>query len=268
MQIIVVDDASEDVPALQEVVREFGRVELVLNDEAKGAGNARNVGLRHVKGDWLVFADADDFFSENLLDVLDKHYKDDLDIVYFRAESIFSDTLAHAPKLDERNAAINKYIGTKKISEFCRYYCTEPWGKMIKTDLVTRHGIGFDETPLANDFYFSVVSAFYARKVGLDDARLYMYTVRPESLSYRLCADESALTTRLNVYWGVQIFYDEHKVPYIPFYEFVISGLFLSRDVPKEVITLFLRKRKVSKMQALFRYAKGKLYQYTKGVHL
>ena len=217
VQIIVVDDASEDVPALQEVVREFDQVELVLNEEARGAGYARNVGLK---------------------------------------------------KLDGRNAALKKYVGTDRISEFCRYFCTEPWGKMIKTSLVSQYGIRFDETPLANDFYFSVVSAYYARKVVLEDSTLYMYTVRPESLSYRLCTDESALLTRLNVYWGVQCFYEEHKVPYIPFYEFVFSGLFRTRDIAKNVISLFLREKKLPVLQVLSRYVKGKLYQYTKGVHL
>lgn len=269
IQVIVVDDNSNDVSELETLTREAGSLELVYDKENKGAGHVRNVGLQYVKGEWVVFADADDFFDEQLLPLLDRHCADREDIVYFRAESVFCDTLSHAPKLDRRNAALDRYAGRPdKAREFCAVNCTEPWGKMIRADLIRHNAIRFDETPLANDFYFSVVAAYHARHIGFDDSRMYVYTVRPESLSYKLCVDETALKTRLSVYYGVQRFYDEHKIPYMPFYEFVFSGLFRSGGVSKSVIKGFLRSNGVPEWCVCLRYLKGKLYQYTVGVHL
>jgi glycosyltransferase involved in cell wall biosynthesis len=67
IQIIVVDDNSDEdkvnfnkFPGLDD---EY--VEIYLTKEGKGAGYARNMGLKHAKGKWLLFADADDFFTEN-----------------------------------------------------------------------------------------------------------------------------------------------------------------------------------------------------------
>ena len=64
IQIIVVDDNSdpgqvdfEHFPGLDEPC-----VEVYFTKEGKGAGYARNIGLKHAKGKWLLFADADDFY--------------------------------------------------------------------------------------------------------------------------------------------------------------------------------------------------------------
>ena len=269
VQVIVVDDASDDMSELKFLTREAGCLELVFDKESKGAGHVRNVGLEYVRGEWIVFADADDFFEDGILSLLDRHYADKEDIVYFRAESIYSDTLVHSPKLDQRNRAIDRYASApEKIRAFCSFFCTEPWGKMIRSSLVKEHGIRFDETPVANDYYFSVVAAFHAASIGFDGARMYVYTVRPESLSYKMCANESVLVTRLNVYLGVQHFYDEHKIPYIPFYEFVFSGLYRSDHASKDIVKHYLGEHGISVTRIWLRYLKGKLFQYTKGVHV
>lgn len=62
LQIIIVDDNSdfekvdfETFPGLNEPC-----VEVYYTKEGKGAGYARNVGLKHAKGKWLIFVDADD----------------------------------------------------------------------------------------------------------------------------------------------------------------------------------------------------------------
>lgn len=64
IQIIVVDDnsCSDKVDFAHFPGREREGVEIVYTREGLGAGYARNVGLRHAKGRWLLFADADDYF--------------------------------------------------------------------------------------------------------------------------------------------------------------------------------------------------------------
>ena len=177
IQIIVVDDSSNDQQEIQNLVSQYKNAELVLTTEKKGAGYARNCGLQVAKGEWLLFADADDFFSEDLSKLIDYHYEDEADIVYFAADSIYSESLKHSPKLDNRKARIEKYQSNpRKIGEFCRFFHTEPWAKMIRRSLVENNQVRFDETPLANDFFFSVVTAYYAKRIAFDNRVIYMYT--------------------------------------------------------------------------------------------
>ena len=269
IQIIVVDDASRNVEALEQLALSFPYVEFIYTKEGKGAGYARNVGLTKAKGEWLIFADADDFFCDELSELIDKHYTDKADIVYFAADSVYSESLKHSPKLDNRNNWIEKYLSNpRKIEEYCRYFHTEPWAKMIRRELVEREQIKFDETPLANDFYFSVVSAYYAKNIIFDNHVIYMYTEREGSLSFKYSGNEQTMRTRLGVYLGVQIFFDAHHVPYAPFYRYSMSELLLEKSGKDGVIKSFFKENNINLLYAFYRYVKDKMRQYTTGVRL
>lgn len=269
IQIIVVDDASDNPQEVQRVVTAYRNVELVLTTEKKGAGYARNQGLKLAKGDWLLFADADDFFSTSFERLVDKHYTEKSDIVFFAADSVYNDSLAHSPRLDNRIAAQRRYeTDSKKMDEFCRYFHTEPWGKMIKRSLIERYNIRFDETPLANDFFFSVVSAYYADTIAFDNQVIYYYTERKGSLSYNYSGTKETVLTRLKVYLRVQQFFDEHGVPYSPFYRYSFSLYCGKNTGATDVVKEFWKKNHISFWYSLYRYVKEKIHQYTTGVRL
>lgn len=61
IQVIVVDDNSADADTYLDKCPELSRpyLEFVRTTKGKGAGYARNVGLDHAKGKWLLFADAE-----------------------------------------------------------------------------------------------------------------------------------------------------------------------------------------------------------------
>lgn len=94
VQIIVVDDNSDEgkKPLLQDRIG----LEVVLLDDlqAKGAGKARNVGLELANGEWVIFADSDDFFHKSFWGNVDDYVEDKtVDIRYFCVDSVDSDTL-------------------------------------------------------------------------------------------------------------------------------------------------------------------------------
>lgn len=268
IQVIVVDDASEHPQEIESVVNKYENVDLILTTEKKGAGYARNRGLEQAKGEWLLFADADDLFSDDLSELIDKHYADNADIVYFAADSVFSESLKHSPKLDNRRMRIEKYQSNpRKIDKFCRYFHTEPWAKMIRRELVEREQIRFDETPLANDFYFSVVSAYYARNIVFDNHVFYIYTEREGSLSFKYSSDEKTLLTRLEVYLRVQDFFDSHQIHFAPFYRYSFSEYINNNGVYSDVIKNFWKSKRTNVSYVIYRYIKSKLYQYMTGVY-
>jgi glycosyltransferase involved in cell wall biosynthesis len=70
--ILVVDDGSSDATA--RIAKRLGVG--VLSRPHRGAGTARDAGLRAVRGDVVVFADADDMYERDFLERLTKPFVD------------------------------------------------------------------------------------------------------------------------------------------------------------------------------------------------
>ncbi|WP_263821276.1 glycosyltransferase family 2 protein [Salinibacter sp.] len=68
LEVIVVDDHSQD--RTREVVESVGdnRVRYVLNRRSKGAQGARNTGVEIAKGEWIAFLDSDDWWHKEKLE--------------------------------------------------------------------------------------------------------------------------------------------------------------------------------------------------------
>ena len=182
VQIVIVDDNSS--PAIVDFENFPGNtrenVEIVYTSRGRGAGYARNCGLAKAKGRWLLFADADDFFLPGFLDIIDVFSCTDNDMIFFRAESMDSDTLQ---LVKPRQECYDK-ISEDADWEILRYKNEVPWAKMISSTLVKKNQIRFDETPAGNDVMFSVYSDYYAQKVMMCSKSIYCATVRKDSLYY------------------------------------------------------------------------------------
>ena len=178
IQIIVVDDNSDEgkKPNLEQ-----NDVEVILldADRSKGAGRARNVGLEHAKGKWLLFADADDYYTDSLNQILDKYVNDETtDIVYLNA-SIFDETGTIKPFKTEK--LIENYLQNKKNADlFLRFDLWTPWSRMVKKHLVNGNNIRYDELPATNDKMFCLKCSYFAKIVKAEKEVLYMY-YRPSS---------------------------------------------------------------------------------------
>jgi glycosyltransferase involved in cell wall biosynthesis len=60
-EIIVVDDGGTN--DTQQIVRSYGDPVVLLTQARAGAAAARNLGVRHARGDWIAFLDSDDVWE-------------------------------------------------------------------------------------------------------------------------------------------------------------------------------------------------------------
>ena len=190
LQVIVVDDNSPRQETFLSTIPELSRknVEFYVTKDGLGAGHARNVGLSHATGKWLVFSDSDDFFVEDFSEILDEYVNDPHDILYFNIKSCDCyDTNKLYPD-GNKNNIFNKYRETGYDLYF-RVCYTEPWGKIIRRSVVEDNAIEFQETKAHNDLLFAVKTGLLARDVAVIDRPFYWYVIREGSLGHQKGAE-------------------------------------------------------------------------------
>ena len=182
IQIIVVDDNSDDDIVDFDNFPGFGEecVEVYFTKKSKGAGYARNVGLSHAKGRWLLFADADDFYASCLLEVLDHNLTENIDILFF---NVFSNDESKMNRAYWINIQYNKYYKNLDINNI-KYRIWAPWNKVFSRKFIISNQICFDEIPVGNDAIFSLTACYLTDRHKLIQDKLYCITYQPNSITY------------------------------------------------------------------------------------
>jgi glycosyltransferase involved in cell wall biosynthesis len=203
VQVIVVDDASD--PTIVDFARFPGlgrpNTEVIFNRTPMGqggAGLARNVGMAEATGHWLVFADADDFFHPSLGEMMDKYVFSDADIIFFRHDSVDSETLQPVEINTRRNRILAEFDYTGDTDPL-RYMIWVPWGKFLKRSMVVKGGIKFDEIMFSNNLMFSVRTGHCASKILSDRTIIYCNTRRVGSVIHEGRTDWEAMCQRFDV---------------------------------------------------------------------
>ena len=180
IQVIVVDDCSPGSDSYFDLYPEFKRPYLEWYSTPKGgsAGRARNIGLDHAKGKWVLLIDADDFFTFNIEEVLNEALNREEDILFYNYDSVYSDDISQ--KTDERIYLQEYFVQYKKDHDEIPFrFQFEPiWCKIIRKDMIDRYHIRCDETKYANDVGFSVKIGYYARNIGVINKTLFVITQR------------------------------------------------------------------------------------------
>lgn len=215
IQVIVVDDCSPNADKYTEQYPELSRPYLEFYSTSMGgsAGRARNVGLEHAKGKWLLFADADDLFVDNLEEILDSKIDAEEDIVFFRKRSVLSsDITKKSCRSSWADLILDEYFKTGNEIELRRGFYA-PWCKLIKRTLVEDNQIRFDETRFSNDAFFSVSVGVLADKIAVEDFPIYILTEREGSLMDNFCKKPKELEERAQVCIEVQRFLKRNHYP-------------------------------------------------------
>ena len=189
IQIIVVDDASQTINevAWKKFQEQNSRVEFIFSKRNGGPGKARNIALNgHVKGQWLLFLDADDTFEPNAFDRFDVFASGNYDLIYFNANKIFPD--GTKMKHDRLTKLIAKALSDGMEIDRLKYLLTAPWNKMIRSSIVLDNNIRFDPIYYGEDVVFSVIVGYVCQRVLVSDNTLYNYSYNESGLAHLFLA--------------------------------------------------------------------------------
>lgn len=212
LQVIVVDDCSEKkLDEYAKVKMEYDWVEWYDTGVNGGGGKARNIGLSHAKGKYVLFADADDYFEACFADILSEYSLKNFDIAFFKGVSRDTDSGIMSNRADHLNRYVDMYVnGSDSDANNLRFLFGEPWCKIISKSLIDCYDIKFDETVIHNDTTFGYLTGFYAKKILVDEREIYCVTTRKGSVS--VTTSDDRILTRVEVFCRAELFFIKHKV--------------------------------------------------------
>lgn len=181
IEFIFVDDCSTDNSL--EILYKFekedtDRVIIIKLDENRGPGGARNVGLKYASGEYIAFADSDDYVKPEIYEVLyNKAVESDYELVEC---GYFSERKNKNMMLWNKNME-GKVSFDNRVKMFisCGFIVT----KLYKRNFIINSEIEFISRMKLEDVDF--LNRLYCRvnRIGIVEKTLYYYRDNPESFS-------------------------------------------------------------------------------------
>lgn len=196
MEVIVVDDHSTDGTRdlLERIADEDHRVR-VVDAVSRGGGTARNIGIDHARGDYLVFADGDDLIPDGayaaLVESLDASGSD----IAFGDYLKFSPTDVWRPTQNWPAYAAPQ-SGIRFDDEPSLIFGRPCWNKAFRRSFWERESIRYPDVPRSNDIVPMVTAYLAAKTVDVVEQVVYLYRERPgtSSMTSRAGSPESLVS--------------------------------------------------------------------------
>lgn len=191
IEVIVIDDHSvnEEYITAKEVIEKSEKERIYFGQNLKelnSAGTCRNIGLDIAQGKWVLFADSDDYFTDDMYEIVSSHFDSDSDIIYFSCTSIVEET----GKTSTRHIPIEFFVKhysekRRRREELELRTMPNPMCKLIRKKILDDNNIKFEDVIVSNDVMFSVISGLKANKIDADNRIIYVYIERTDSLIKR-----------------------------------------------------------------------------------
>ena len=206
IEVILVDDGSTDSSGriCDEYAAQNKRWYVIHHSENRGAWAARNSGKKIAKGDYLLFADADDYMHVDAIKMLwnaicqDDDY--DLAISSFKVTSNSNEDnsqalVCHGCKSLSRDELIRSLMYSKRE----RLLASFQWNKLYKRELI--EDIWCEDYIKSEDRDFNFRTFLKVKKAVYVDCPLFFYvTSRPNSLSNAATTRDLSIPCTLRMY--------------------------------------------------------------------
>ena len=244
LQVIIVDDRSTDksYEIAKKYAAEYPNVSLLQSEVNTGvAGHARNIGLKHATGEYIMFSDADDFYSEDACETL-CNYMDETgaDVVTANYANADEDgTPWETPIFSKEKYKTFKLTSDEFINSFF-VLNSSVCNKIFRHEFVKKNGLQFLEGVPGEDAYFSYSAMLKGATIYYNDKVIYYYRMRNKSgsLSVSWNCSKDYFERINNSYKKIyEIFNENNRMDYYRFFYAKNLTYMLYKFIDSQVMT-------------------------------
>jgi len=211
LEFICINDSSTDDSL--EILNEYAAKDcrfVIITQENKGQGVARNNGIKIAKGEYIAFVDPDDWIELDAFEILyNEAKKTGVEVVHFDYYT-FNDA---KNKFKAYHCTKNfKKLSSKPVKD-CGYYCWKDfskqnrlsninfviWNKLYNREFILKNNIKFAPNKHAEDHIFSIASTILADKILYLKKCFYYYRVRIGSSVNKASDDNFCIFENLKI---------------------------------------------------------------------
>lgn len=182
-EVIVINDGSVDnsLEILNEYEKKDERIK-VITTQNQGLSMARNEGVKHSKGKYLLFLDSDDYIERQLLEKLDENINNNPDIVRFQAIEVDEDYKQLNSYEEKEFSSLN---GKEAFEEIVKYhYIENAWLYLYNREFYLSNNFSFKKGIYHEDFDLIPKILIKARIVNSVNYLGYNYVQRNGSIMH------------------------------------------------------------------------------------
>ena len=183
IEIILVDDGSND--GCSEMCDKYKKNDnrvIVIHKENGGLSDARNVGIKIARGEYITFIDSDDFIEKNYIEYLYSLINENNSDLAICEYKYITEKNQILNKFDD-NGCVNVFSRKEALIELCneKMFSNSAWGKLYLTkcfcDIEYPKGKLFEDIPTTYKLFAKCNSIVFGKKA------LYNYLYRNDAIS-------------------------------------------------------------------------------------
>ena len=189
-ELIIVDDCTPDrsIDIVENLTAADIRVTIVHHEQNCGVSQARNTGIQHASGAWIMFPDPDDRYDANMLELVhDAIDTAPADLIVFGHIQEYYDP-ANKHLYDNPIALTSGHyqrgpeLARKALELELQTHLGYPWNKAYRAEVIHSAKLAFEgDVPLIEDILFNVAYLRYCESATTISDKPYHYAKRLKS---------------------------------------------------------------------------------------
>lgn len=187
-EALIIDNNSTDKTAtiIKKYAAQDARIRYLFEKE-KGPATARNKGLETASGEYIMFCDADDWYSEDMCNfMLEAIVKEDVDLVTSEPNIILQENVRYNESADFAYHKLSNF-GKFEMNKTWQWLCKDTlWNKIFKKSIIDKYQIRFPINSLFDDAFFILCYCLVSNTLFCTNKKGYNYVFSNSGITFNI----------------------------------------------------------------------------------